>query len=286
MNQAYVLRTPHILWRAASYLVLMLVLVLILFPIYWIIVTSLKTPGEAFRLPPTLWPQQLTFAAYPFMVQAWQYWPSLGNTLVVAGVSALGATVLGGLAAYGFSRIRFVGKGVLYGFMVLSMALPAMVTVGPIFLAYTRLGLLDTLLGLILVNVSNGLPLATLTLYTHLNTIPRELDDAASIDGCSRLTMLRAIIVPLAAPGLTVSFLLVFIAVWNEFLYAFTLTVTPAARLLNVRLMEVPVRGNVQTIPYDLIAAGGMLCLLPLLPILIGARRRLVDGILAGALRG
>lgn len=279
-------RTPRALGRAGFYLLLICGLGLILFPFYWILITSLKTPSEAFRLPPTLWPQTISGGAYPYMVQAWQYWPTLFNTLVVAGVSALIATLLGGLAAYSFSRMQFPGKSLLFGFIVISMALPAMVTIGPIFLAYTQTGLLDTLQGLILVNVSSGIPLAILTLYTYLNAIPRELDDAAAIDGCSRGMILLRVIAPLAAPGLSVSALLIFIAVWNEFLYAFTLTVSPASRLLNVRLMEVPVREAVQTIPYDLIAAGGMLCLLPLLPILVGARRQLVDGLLAGSLRG
>lgn len=277
---------PGTVGRAGSYLLLAVVLAVLLFPLYWILITSLKTPGEAYRLPPTFWPEAISLDAYPYVIRAWEYWRSLGNTLVVAGASALVATVLGGMAAYGFNRARFPGRSLCFGFLVVSLALPGMVTVGPIFLAYTRFNLIDTLHGLVLVNVSNGLPLAMLTLYAYLNGIPRDLDDAALIDGCTRFQLLRSIIVPLAAPGLVVSFLLVFIAVWNEFLYAFILTVTPAARLLNVRLVEVPVREGVQTIPYDLISAGGVLCLLPLVPILILARRRLVEGILAGALRG
>lgn len=272
--------------RAALHLTVAGVLAVLLFPIYWILVTSLKTPAEAFRLPPTFWPQTISFEAYPFMIQAWQYWRTLANTLIVAGAAALIATILGGSAAYAFHRARFPGRSLCFGFLVVSLALPGMVTIGPIFLAYTRFNLIDTLHGLVLVNVSNGLPLAMLTLYAYLGGIPRDLDDAALTDGCNRLQLLRSIIVPLAAPGLVVSFLLVFIAVWNEFLAAFILTVTPEARLLNVRLVEVPVRETVQTIPYDLISAGGILCLLPLVPILILARRRLVEGILAGALRG
>lgn len=266
--------------------VVILALAILLFPIYWIAITSLKTPAEAYRLPPSFWPRSITFDAYPFMIEAWQYWRTLGNTLLVACVSGVVATILGGLAAYAFHRARFPGQSLLFGFMVISLALPGMVTIGPIFIAYARLNLIDTLTGLMLVNISNGLPLAMLTLYAFLSGIPRELDDAALTDGCNRFQVLHSIIVPLAAPGLAVSFLLIFIAVWNEFLAAFILTVTPDARLLNVRLVEVPVRENVQTIPYDLISAGGILCLLPLVPILIFARRRLVEGILAGALRG
>ena len=264
----------------------MLVILLVLsFPLYYMLITSLKTPGEAFRLPPTLWPAHPTIDSYAFMLRAWSYWQTLMTTILVAGVSSLGATILGGMAAYGFSRLRFIGKPLLYSFMIGSMAIPGMVTLGPIFLAYRALQLIDTRFGLILVFMAGGLPVAFLTLFSYLKSIPRDLDDAASMDGCSRLGTLFRIIVPIAMPGIAVSFLLLFIAGWNEFLFAFTLTATPTARLLTVRLFEVPVRADVNTIPYDLIAAGGILILLPLLPVLLSVQKQLVQGIMAGAVK-
>ena len=106
-----------------------------------------------------------------------------------------------------------------------------------------------------------------------------------SADGCNRFAVLFRVIVPIAMPGISVSFLLLFIAGWNEFLFAFTLTVTPATRLLTVRLFEVPVRTDVNTVPYDLIATGGVLLLLPLVPLLMRVQKQLVEGILAGAVK-
>src|SRR5581483_8893157 len=236
-------------------------------------------------LPPTLFPERPTLSAYPYMFEAWGFWSTLTNTVVVAGLSALGATILGGMAAYGFSRLQFLGKSLMYVFMVASIALPPMVTLGPIFLAYRSLELLDTRLGLVLVFLAGGLPIALLTLFSYFNAIPRELDDAAAIDGCNWFDTLFRIILPIGMPGVSVSILLLFIGGWNEFLFAFTLTVTPASRLLTVRLFEVPVRENVNVIPYDLIATGGMLILLPLVPLLMRVQKQLVEGILVGALK-
>ncbi|RWK63393.1 MAG: carbohydrate ABC transporter permease [Mesorhizobium sp.] len=105
------------------------------------------------------------------------------------------------------------------------------------------------------------------------------------MDGSSLLDTMFRIIFPIALPGFAVTFLLLFTAGWNDFLFAFTLTITPDTRLLTVRLFEVPVRGGVNTIPYDLIAAGGVLILLPLVPILLRVQRQLVEGILAGAVK-
>ncbi len=200
------------------------------FPVYFMLVTSLKTSSEAYRLPATLWPRQLTFDAYPFVIKAWNYWQTLANTVFVAGTASLGATMLGGVAAYGFSRMEFTGKSLLYATVVGSMAIPAMVTLGPIFLAYKDFRLLDTHLGLVLIFMAGGIPVAFLTLFSYFKAITKELDEASSIDGCSLIDTFFRIIMPVALPGFAVTFLLLFIAGWNEFLFAFTLTITPDTR--------------------------------------------------------
>lgn len=271
--------------RTILYILLLVVLLFLAFPIYYMVITSLKTPSEAYRLPPTLWPQNLSVESYPYVVGAWNYWRTLGNTVLVAGTAALTATVLGGICAYGFSRMEFTGKTILYGILVATIAIPGMVTVGPVFLAYKDLRLLDTHIGLILVFAAEFIPVAFLTLFSYFKAIPKELDEAAAMDGSSLLDTMFRIIFPIAMPGFAVTFLLLFIAGWNDFLFASTLTITPDTRLLTVRLFEIPVRGDPNTIPYDLIAAGGVLILLPLVPILLRVQRQLVEGILAGAVK-
>jgi multiple sugar transport system permease protein len=268
------------------YVLLALTLVFVFFPLYWMLVTSLKTPTEANELPPTMIPRAPTLDAFKFLLETWHYPEVLMNTFVVATFSALGATILSGMAAYAINRLRFPGRSAFYGFMVATLALPGMVTIGPIFMTYKNIGLLDTRLGLTLVFLSGGLPLAMLIVFSTLNSIPRDIDDAAAIDGCSWFDTLFRVMLPIALPSFVVSFLLNFIGAWNEFLFAYILSVTPERRVLTVRLFEMPYRGDVYMPQYDIIAAGGVLVLLPILPILILGQKRLVEGILAGATSG
>ena len=164
----------------------------------------------------------------------------------------------------------------MYGLLVASIAVPAMVTLGPVFITYTDIGLLDTLHGLILVNLATGLPLAVLVLFAYYNAVPRELDDAAAMDGCGWFSALFRVILPVAMPGVFVVFLLLLITGWNEFLFAFVLTVGPETRVLTVRLLEAGGRS------YVLRSAGGVLILLPLVPLLLLVQKQLVRGITFG----
>ncbi len=272
--------------KGLLYTLLGLALLFIAFPLYWMLITSLKTPLEANELPPTVIPREPTLAAFEFLLRTWSYPTVLANTLIVAGFSALGATLLGGMAAYAVNRLHFPGSKIFYGFMVATMALPGIVTVGPIFITYKEIGLLDTRLGLTLVFLAGGLPLAMLVIFSAFNSIPRDIDDAAAIDGCSWFDALFRVMTPIALPSFVVSFLLLFIGGWNEFLFAYILTITPENRVLTVRLFEMPYRGDVFLPQYDIIAAGGMLVLLPIIPILIFGQKRLVEGILAGSIQG
>ncbi|MGN6103082.1 MAG: carbohydrate ABC transporter permease [Devosia sp.] len=162
---------------------LAILLLFLAFPIYYMFITSFKSPGEAYRLPPTLFPLKPTLDAYPYVLQQWSYWRTLSNTVLVAGASSLLATIIGGISAFGFSRMEFRGKSLLYALLIGTIAIPAMVTLGPIFIAYKEFGLLDTHIGLILVFVAEGMPLAFLTLFSYFKAIPRQLDEAAHIDG-------------------------------------------------------------------------------------------------------
>lgn len=275
----------HALARLLLYALLALVLVALLFPVLLMLLNSLKSGDEFARVPPTFFPRQPTLNIYAWVFSRMDYFTALRNTIIVAGLSALGATLLGGMAAYSFSRATFVGKALMYSLLVASIAVPAMVTLGPIFITYFDIGLLDTRHGIILVYLAGGLPLAVLVLFTYYNSIPRELDDAAAIDGCGWFGTLFRVILPIALPGAFVTFLLLLIAGWNEFLFAFVLTVRPEIRVLTLRLLEVPSGTNIMQVPYDLYAVGGVLVLLPLVPLLFRVQRQLVTGITFGAVK-
>ncbi len=269
--------------RTVQYLLLALMLLFLLFPIYWMINTSFKEVGEVRSLPQTYWPRNLTLQNYVDLFQRWRFGSTFVNTAIIAGLSALGGTALGAMAAFGFNRFEFPGKALLFGFMIVSIALPGMVTIGPVFMAYKSLNLLDTKTGLILIDLSAALPFAIIFLYAFYQTIPRELDDAARIDGCTWMQTMWFIILPLSAPGVVITFIISFINGWNEFVFANVLTMSESTRVLTVRMMEIP---TIHGTPYNLMAVGGMLCLFPIAMIVVVGQRQIVEGLISGSLKG
>ena len=269
--------------RAFQYAMLALMLFLLLFPIYWMINTSFKEVGEVRSLPQTYFPKTFTLQNYVELFERWRFGSTFINTAIIAGLSALGGTALGAMAAFGFNRFDFPGKGLFFGFMIVSIALPGMVTIGPVFMAYKNLGLLDTKTGLILIDLSAALPFAIIFLYAFYQSIPRELDDAARIDGCTWVQTLWFIILPLSAPGVVITYIISFIGGWNEFVFANVLTMSEATRVLTVRMMEIP---TIHGTPYNLMAVGGMLCLFPIAIIVVIGQRQIVEGLISGSLKG
>ncbi len=269
--------------RTVQYLLLALMLLFLLFPIYWMINTSFKEVGEVRSLPQTYWPRNLTLQNYVDLFQRWRFGSTFVNTAVIAGLAGLGGTALGAMAAFGFNRFEFPGKALLFGFMIVSIALPGMVTIGPVFMAYKSLNLLDTKTGLLLIDLSAVLPFAIIFLYAFYQTIPRELDDAARIDGCTWIQTMWFIILPLSAPGVVITFIISFINVWNEFVFANVLTMSESTRVLTVRMMEIP---TIHGTPYNLMAVGGMLCLFPIAMIVVIGQRQIVEGLISGSVKG
>ena len=276
-------KTTAAIWRAGQYVLLAFMLLLLLFPIYWMINTSFKEVGEVRSLPQTYWPKTFTFQNYIDLFQRWRFGSTFVNTVIIAGLSALGGTALGAMAAFGFNRFEFPGKALFFGFMIVSIALPGMVTIGPVFMAYKSLGLLDTKAGLILIDLSSALPFAIIFLYAFYQTIPRELDDAARIDGCTWVQTMWFIILPLSAPGVVITYIISFINGWNEFVFANVLTMSESTRVLTVRMMEIP---TIHGTPYNLMAVGGMLCLFPIAMIVLIGQRQIVEGLISGSLKG
>ncbi len=276
-------KTKAALWRAGQYVLLAIMLTLLLFPIYWMINTSFKEVGEVRSLPQTYWPKTFTFQNYVEMFERWRFGSTFVNTVIIAGLSALGGTTLGAMAAFGFNRFDFPGKALFFGFMIVSIALPGMVTIGPVFMAYKSLGLLDTKTGLILIDLSSALPFAIIFLYAFYQTIPRELDDAARIDGCTWVQTLWFVILPLSAPGVVITYIISFINGWNEFVFANVLTMSESTRVLTVRMMEIP---TIHGTPYNLMAVGGMLCLFPIAMIVLVGQRQIVEGLISGSVKG
>jgi ABC-type glycerol-3-phosphate transport system permease component len=279
-------RIKSLLMLGVQYLLLVVMLIFLLFPIYWMLITSLKGPGEVQMLPQSYWPRKITLENYPHMFDAWDAGRSFLNSVTIAGFAALGGTILGGAAAFGFNRFEFPGKALLLGLLVVSVSLPGLTTVGPVFMAYRALDIYDTKTGLILVNLSFAVSFGVYFLFAYFQTIPKDLDDAAAVDGCTWLATLWHVIFPIAMPGMVTTFLIEFIAVWNDFVFVNTLTASSSTKTLIVRLTELPIPQSLFVPPYHLIAVGGIMCLVPVAMIALIGQRRIVEGIVAGAIKG
>lgn len=261
------------------------VAVIVLFalaPFAWLILTSL-TPSE--RLAATgvsLSPEGWGLDNYVRLIGHTSFLGNMGHSLIIAlGTVALGL-VVAVAAAYAFSRFRFLGRRSAMLLFLLVNMFPVVLLILPLFVLMRRAGLLDSHLALILANATVAIPFSVWMLTSYVSAIPKSLDEAAMIDGCSRLGALRRVVLPLAMPGIVSTGIYVFITAWNEYLYALTL----GGR--NVRTVTVAVQtliGEYQ-IEWGLLAAGGVVGALPATLLFLLVQRRLVGGLTQGAVKG
>ncbi|MDE2515287.1 MAG: carbohydrate ABC transporter permease [Rhodospirillales bacterium] len=259
-----------------------LVLIFALFPFLWMVLSSLRPNAEMDSAPIALLPNVLTLAHYIELLRRTSFLQNLRDSLIVA----TGAVTLGLLlalpAAYAFSRFRFRGRQALrIQFLVINM-FPVVMLILPLFVLFRQLHLLDTYFALIAGHATFTLPFAVWLLTSYVDGIPPDLDQAAMIDGATRLQILRLIILPLAMPGVIAVAIYLFIASWNEYLFALML----AGR--NVRTVTVALQMFIgeNQIQWGLLMAGGTLVALPAVILFLFAQRRLVGGLTGGAVKG
>jgi multiple sugar transport system permease protein len=258
-------------------------LVVALFPFYWMVATSFKTPNEVLATPPVYIPEELSLRTFAELFLRRHFSAYMINSIIVVCSATALSVGLSLFAAYGFARFRFPGRGVLMGAVIVSAMLPFISVLGPTYLIVEALGLLDTKTGLIIVFIGGGIPLAIWFLYVFYQTIPVELEEAALVDGANRIQAFLHVTLPLSAPGLAASTLLLLIWFWNEFIFALTLTLSPNSKTLTVGLTEIP---GIWDIPYDYMSAGGTVTALPVILLVIFFQRYIVKGIVAGAVKG
>ncbi|MBI4637142.1 MAG: carbohydrate ABC transporter permease [Candidatus Rokubacteria bacterium] len=265
--------------RAADVAVLALV-ALYAVPFLWQLLTSFKPETELLRVPPLL-PSRLTLAHYHVVFTESAMPRALLNSLGVGVLTTLLACALGVPAAYAMATLRVPAAGALMLGLVASTAFPQIATVSPLYLVMRGLALRDTWAALVLADASFALPFVIWLMTRFMREVPRELAEAAALDGAGRARTLIAIHLPLTAPGLASVALLTFLFAWNEFLFAFTFTATEASRTVPVALALFP---GVFEVPWGDIAAASILASVPPVLIVIGFQRWLVRGLLAGAL--
>lgn len=209
-----------ILRTTGKYILVLLTLLFIVFPLFWIVSTSLKSPGELFTIPATFIPGNPTFENYVNAVQKNNLLLYTMNSVVVSVVATLATTAISAMAAYGISSFDFPGKGFLVNVMYGTQVFPRVVSIIPLFIIFRTLGILNSHWSLILGNLGAAIPVAIILLIGYFTDIPRELSEAAFIDGCTAMSAFLRIQLPLATPGIFAAAIYTFINVWQEFIMA------------------------------------------------------------------
>ncbi|MGZ5336172.1 MAG: carbohydrate ABC transporter permease [Solirubrobacterales bacterium] len=265
---------------------LIAIVVVAIFPVFWILSLSLKDPATISD--GRLIPAEFTLDNYQVLFEGGFDSPLLRpliNSILIALIATTIAIVTAAFAAYAIARLDFPGKfAVLSGALAIAM-FPAISTIGPLFDMWRALGLYDTYVGLIIPYLTFSLPLAIFILVAFFREIPWDLEQAAQVDGATPLQAFRKVIVPLAAPGMFTAAILVFIFCWNDFLFAISLTSSDASRTVPAALAFFT--GESQfTEPTASIAAAAMLVTIPIIIFVLIFQRRIVAGLTSGAVKG
>jgi len=272
------------------YAALLIAIVVVLAPFAWLLISSVAAPVDLIRRPLQWIPShigfdrflQLTFGSSPDDT-AQGFRSAIVNSTVIASVVTVVSLVAGTLAAYAFARLRFPGRGWLILAFMATYMLPPIALILPLYQIMNLLHLRDTPLALIIVYSSFVTPFVIWIMRGYIATISSDLDDAARIDGCSRLGALWRVIVPVALPGLLSTALLAFLMAWDEFLYALILTQTNAAKTLPVAINDFIGRFGVD---FGLLATGGVIAALPPVLVAFVFQRYIVAGLTTGGVKG
>lgn len=259
------------------------IVVFCLFPFYWLINTSLKSGADlsgAALLPPSP-----TFDNYTSIFEDTAFTNALRNSAIIAGSVTVLSLLVGSFAGYALARLHLPFKFLILAIVLSISTFPPIAIAAPVFELWTDIGLYNTYLGLILPSLAFGLPLTVFIMASFFHDIPRELEEAALVDGATRLQAFRKVVIPLAAPGVVTAGLLVFIFAWNEFLFAITLTSTPERRPVPAAIAFFT--GSQQfEIPLGTISAASVVVTVPLIVLVLIFQKRIVAGLTAGGVKG
>jgi multiple sugar transport system permease protein len=275
--------TPWWMWIAVAAIV-----IFCLFPFYWLINLSLKTGadlGDSSLIPPNP-----TLDNYESIFKNDDFLKSLRNSAIISLSTTALALIVGSFCAYALARLRFRGKFIILALVLSITTFPAIAIAAPLFRLWSDMPfglpeLFNTIPGLIIPNLTFALPLAIYILVSFFKEIPKDLEEAALVDGATYFQAFRKVVVPLAAPGLATAGILTFIGVWNEFLFAITLTSSPKARTVPAAIAFFT--GSTQfERPLGTISAASVVISIPLIFLVLFFQTRIVAGLTAGAVKG
>lgn len=268
--------------KLGLYFLVILVIAYCISPFLWQFLTSLKPDSEITRLPP-VFPESITIRHYISIFEGYPFLRVILNSAVVSLSTTLLSVAIGSLAAFALSKLNVSYKGLFLGFVLSVSMFPPVATVSPLYIIIRFLGLRDTWLALIITYTTFSLPLSIWILTNFFREIPDEIYLAARVDGCTPFQIFYKIMLPLSAPGIFTTAILVFIFSWNEFLFALTFTSTAASRTIPVGIALFP---GLHEVPWGDIAAASIVVTIPLIILVFAFQKRIIEGLTAGAVKG
>jgi len=255
----------------------------VLFPFYWMLASSFKTFDELFSAEPTFWPRKVSLESYRRAFVQNDLGIYILNSVKVSTATVFITLAIAILASYAIARLRFRGKSAASGFFLLVYLFPAILLMIPLFVILSKMRLQDTHTGLVITYVTQTLPVAVLMLANYFRSIPFDIEEAALVDGCSRLAVIRRITLPLSAPAIATVGLYVFVIAWNEFLFAYVYLNSTDLFTLPIGINQI--YRSLHT-AWDQVMAASVIVTVPVVILFIWFERYLVAGLTGGGVKG
>lgn len=260
-------------------------LCVLLFPLFWILMTSLKTEQEIFRIPPTIIPEKLNLASYAAQVETGDFnmFQSFANSFIISIGATVISVILAVPASYGIAKYRFRGRKVmLLGFLVTQM-LPVAVLLTPMFILFRGMNLYNTAGAAILADATIGIPFSILILKNYFASIPKDLEEAAYIDGCNRFSAFIRVLIPIAKPGVMVCAIFSFLYAWGDLAYGMTFIIDQQKRPITAGIFNF--MGQYGT-KWSYLTAFAVVTIIPVALIFIFMQKYIISGMTSGAVKG
>ncbi len=268
---------------AARYVVLAVTIIITIFPLVWLFLTSLRSSADLFAVPVHIIPESATVSQYINIFRQYNLADYVWNTIIVSLVTVVCVTLLALPCAYALARFRLPGQKVVLSLLLIMRMVPVVALAIPLFAVFSQFDMLDTVWALILTHTAAKLPVAIWLLMGFIQDLPKEVEESAQVDGASTLRTLVQIVSPMIAPGLGASAVITFLFTWNDFLIALTLTSSRDAQTLPVGLTNFVTQYGIDWGPMS---AAGVLMVIPTLIFVWFAQGLLVKGLVTGAVRG
>jgi len=269
--------------KVLSYTVIICYLMVVIFPFYWMIITGLKTNAEVYSNRPTYIVQHPTLENFKSVIKGRPTLYYFRNTIIVAFTTTIICILVGTIAAFGFARYKYKSSSFIMFCILAVRIFPPISLIVPLYLILSKIGFIDKLLGLIVVNIYLSLPFFIWIMKGFFESIPKELDEAARIDGCSRFQAFMRIIFPISFNGLAAASIITFLWSWNEFLFCQIFAVTPAAKNISVGAVDFITDLNIS---WNQMCAYGFMASIPAFIFIILFQKYIVQGLTAGAVKG